>query len=123
MKTGIELIAEERQRQINIGYDSNHDLQHDFRELTDAARTYIDAAVLTTKSEEIGNSGEAAISWHKDNEPFEWKYLKLGWPWEEESFKPTTSLEDLIKAGALIAAAIDRLQKDNDQQNDRSTAV
>ena len=116
MKTGIELIAEERQRQINNGYDSNHDLQHDFRELTDAARTYIDAAVLITKSEEIGNSGEASISWHKDNEPFEWKYLKLGWPWEEESFKPTTSLEDLIKAGALIAAAIDRLQKSNDQQ-------
>ena len=38
MKTGIELIAEERQRQINNGYDSNHDLQHDFRELTDAAK-------------------------------------------------------------------------------------
>ena len=116
MKTGIELIAEERQRQINNGYDSDHDSQHDFRELTDAARTYIDAAVLTTKSKEIGNSNEASISWHKNNEPFEWKYLKLGWPWEEESFKPTTSLEDLIKAGALIAAAIDRLQKGNDQQ-------
>jgi hypothetical protein len=121
MKTGIDLIAEERQRQINKGYDSNHDLQHDFRELTDAARTYIDAAVLTTKSKEIGNSSEASISWHKDNEPFEWKYLKLGWPWEEESFKPTTSLEDLIKAGALIAAAIDRLQKDNDHRKNNLT--
>ena len=112
MKTGIELIAEERQKQINNGYDVNHDSQHDFRELTSAASTYIDAAILTTKSKEIGNSDEASISWHKDNEPFEWKYLKLGWPWEEESFKPTTPLEDLVKAGALIAAAIDRLQKD-----------
>jgi hypothetical protein len=114
MKTGIELIVEERQRQIDVeGYSEQHDLQHDFKELTSAARTYIDAAILTTKSKEIGNSGEASISWHKDNEPFEWKYLKLGWPWEEESFKPTTPLKDLIKAGALIAAAIDRLQKDN----------
>lgn len=113
MKTGIELIAEERQRQISIeGYDVNHDSQHDFRELTSAASTYIDAAILTAKSKEIGNSDEASISWHKDNEPFEWNYLKLGWPWEEESFKPTTPLEDLIKAGALIAAAIDRLQKE-----------
>lgn len=112
MKKGIDLIAEERQRQINKGYDANHDSQHDFRELTNAARTYIDAAILTAKSKEIGNSDEASISWHEHNEPFEWKHLKLGWPWEENSFKPTTPLEDLIKAGALIAAAIDRLQKE-----------
>ena len=111
MKKGIELIAEERQRQIDVeGYNEQHDSQHDFRELVQAARTYIDAAILTTKSKEMGNSDEASISWHKDNEPFEWKYLKLGWPWKEESFKSTTSLQDLIKAGALIAAAIDRLE-------------
>lgn len=114
MKKGIDLIAEERQRQINNGYDANHDLKHDFRELTSAARTYIDAAILTAKSKEMGNSNEAAISWHEYNEPLEWKYLKLEWPWEEKSFKPTTPLKDLIKAGALIAAAIDRFQKDND---------
>lgn len=116
MKTGIELIAEERQRQIDVeGYSEQHDSRHDFRELTSAATTYIDAAILTANSIEIGNSNEASISWHQDNESFEWKYLKLRWPWEEESFKPTTPLKDLIKAGALIAAAIDRLQKDNDQ--------
>ena len=100
MKKGIELIAEERQRQINNGYDANHDLQHDFGELTSAARPYIDAAILTTKSKEMGNSDEAAISWHKDNEPLEWKYLKLEWPWEEESFKPTTPLQDLINVSS-----------------------
>ena len=36
--------------------------------------------------------------------------IKRTWPWEQESFKPTTDIRDLIKAGALIAAAIDRLQ-------------
>lgn len=110
MKTGAELIVEERQKQIDKGYDVNHDMHHDFRELVEAARTYIGAAFLTAESKEIGNSDEAAISWHEYNEPLEWKYLKLGWPWEEESFKPTTPLQDLIKAGALIAAAIDRLE-------------
>lgn len=115
-KKGIDLIAEERQRQINNGYDSNHDMHHDFRELVQAAITYMGAAFLPTKSKEIGNSNESAISWHEDNEPWELKYIKLDWPWEEESFKPTTPLQDLIKAGALIAAAIDRLQKDYDQQ-------
>ena len=116
MKTGIELIAEERQKQIDVkGYDANHDSHHNFEELTNAAKTYINAAFLTTKSNEMGNSSESATAWKEYNEPFEWKYLKLGWPWEEESFKPTTPLQDLVKAGALIAAAIDRLQKDNDQ--------
>ena len=117
MKTGIELIAEERQRQIDVeGYDENHDSHHNFEELTNAAKTYINAAFLLIISNEMGNSSESATAWHEYNEPFEWKYLKLGWPWEEESFKPTTPLQDLVKAGALIAAAIDRLQKDNDQQ-------
>ena len=110
MKSGVELIAEERQSQINNGYDTNHDANHDFRELTSAAKTYIDAAFLTNKSEEMGTSNEAAISWHKYNEPIEWNYVKIGWPWEDKSFKPTTVLKDLIKAGALIAAAIDRIQ-------------
>lgn len=117
MKTGIELIAEERQRQIDVeGYDEQHDSHHKSLTLAQAAETYIDAAFLTTKSKEMGYSNQAAISWHKHNEPWKWKMIKLTWPWEEESFKPTTTLQDLIKAGALIAAAIDRLQKDNEQQ-------
>lgn len=112
MKTGIELIAEERQRQIDKGYDANHDSKHNFEELANAAKTYINAAFLTTESREKGNSSESAIAWHEYNEPFEWKYLKLGWP-EEDSFKPDTPLQDLVKAGALIAAAIDRLESTN----------
>jgi hypothetical protein len=32
----------------------------------------------------------------------------FGW-----NFKPTTDIRDLVKAGALIAATIDRLQNEN----------
>ena len=46
MKKGIELIAEERQRQIEVeGYSAQHDSQHDFREFAQAASTYIDASI------------------------------------------------------------------------------
>ncbi len=38
MKTGIELISEERQRQItDEGFDSDHDDMHSVGELADAA--------------------------------------------------------------------------------------
>lgn len=43
MKTGIELITEERQRQISIeGYDAQHDSYHSPRKLIQAANTYVD---------------------------------------------------------------------------------
>lgn len=31
------------------------------------------------------------------------------WPWDEDSYKPKDKITDLIRAGALIAAEIDRL--------------
>lgn len=37
-------------------------------------------------------------------------YLKKSFVWGYDAFKPTNCLRDLIKAGVLIAAAIDRLQ-------------
>lgn len=106
MKTGIELIADERKRQIEVeGYTQQHDLEHDVRELISAARAYTHSANLHILSESFNPSD----SWHKTNEPFYWNEVKNLWPWEEEFFKPTTTLRDLVKAGALIAAAIDRL--------------
>lgn len=106
MKTGIELIAEERKRQIEFeGYTPQHDSEHTARELISAARTYSESAGLHLLSESI----EPSNSWHNTNEPLYWAEIKNHWPWDEESFKPTTALRDLVKAGALIAAAIDRL--------------
>lgn len=42
MKTGIELISEERQRQINVeGWTAEHDSEHVNNELALAAACYI----------------------------------------------------------------------------------
>lgn len=102
MKKGIDLIAEERQRQISVeGYDRQHDAQHTVHEFILAAGAYVSAA-CTDYRKETGGQVPGVL-----------EYKNIGktiWPWDEKTFKPTNSLRDLVKAGALIASAIDRLQ-------------
>ncbi len=89
IRSGAALIAEERQRQIDQeGYTLEHDKGHMAIQLLEAANCYI----LSSK-----------------------RFTRLAtenWPWAPETFKPTTPRRDLVKAGALIAAAIDRLDAD-----------
>lgn len=95
MKTGIELIAEERQRQVTVeGYDNAHDDEHSAGELAMAAMCYA--------MDPIWRPAEIA---------------PMGWPWigggEMDGFKPTPGdrVRELVKAGALIVAEIDRHQR------------
>lgn len=98
MKTGIELIAEERNRQIEEeGFDSKHDAGYTQGQLGIAAACYaIPDGMLD------GGSGA---------------FCKKYWPWDWSWFKPgsgaypASRIKELKKAGALIAAEIDRLQK------------
>lgn len=106
MKTGIELIAEERQRQIEKGFTQEHDTNHELPEFIVASHCYLTAVDIR---------GSFTCYTEKDVEILLELIRKNRWPWDKESFKPTTSLKDLIKAGALIAAAIDKLQ--NEKQN------
>lgn len=88
--SGVELIALERQRQVEReGYDAAHDDSHDGAELLQAAVWYLD------------NGCEYDFG------------LRLPpWPWEPSSWKPSDDrIRQLVKAGALIAAEIDRLQR------------
>jgi hypothetical protein len=87
MKTGAELIAEERGRQPKRGYNMSHDDQHRNGELARAAACY-------------------AMKPHWDTHAF----LRY-WPWEPDEWKPGDRIRELIKAGALIAAEIDRLHR------------
>ena len=107
MKTGIELIAEERQRQIEVeGYTPQHDSQHQTSEFIYAAITYAEAAKVGVNCMEMGyDTSENVIRFRKIDKG-------LDFPWGWANYKPTTDLRDLVKAGALIAAAIDRLQQE-----------
>lgn len=84
-KTGIDLIAAERQRQITTeGWTAEHDQKHDEGQLIHAAACYL----LPTH--------HATVSWY--------------WPWAWSWWKPSPDdrIRELVKAGALIAAEIDR---------------
>lgn len=90
MPTGAELIAAERDRQIHVeGWTAAHDAQHSGGELAAAAKCYLSSRAGT-------------------------QFLTSApgqWPWAHSWWKPSTDrVRNLVKAGALIAAEIDRLQ-------------
>jgi hypothetical protein len=100
MKSGAYLILDERKRQIKEeGYDKEHDRQHRWTALVKAATAYCSTA-LTTKDNPL-----SITRWPSE--------------WERESFKPINPLHDMIRAGALIAAAIDRLVDTMDEYDQK----
>lgn len=90
---GVALIAAERQRQIDAeGWTPEHDDKYADSELVRAAICY-------------AHSG-SGFSYGSDC-----NHAVL-WPWEPSWFKPRDMERDLVKAGALIAAEIDRLRRE-----------
>jgi hypothetical protein len=80
---GANLIAAERQRQIQVeGWTPEHDDKHRPGELAAAAVSYI---------------FPADSAWY--------------WPWDEPFKLSDDPIRNLVKAGALIAAEIDRLTR------------
>lgn len=97
-QVGIELIAEERKRQILVECYSPEDDAHRYHcgELSDAAACY-------------------ALR-HYWRHPQRNPAFGMIWPWPPEYWKPANKdhtvedrISELKKAGALIAAEIDRL--------------
>ena len=114
MKTGIQLIAEERLRQAtHESYTAEHDDTHNKRQLARAAAGYLThyaerAWVLDPVAAAAlpGNGPEASAKYYQANDapdiwPFDWA----------DDWKPKDIMSDLIRAGALVAAEIDRLQR------------
>lgn len=90
---GVDLIQRERHRQVFIeGWSADHDLEHPAGVLTRAAECYARAARL-----QLTAPGEA------------WETVPDGWPWAPSWWKPSeVPSRNLVKAGALIAAELDR---------------
>ena len=87
---GADLIREERRRQIEQeGYNDLHDRHHTPQVLCRAAVGY---------------------ALHEDPSKLVADAAANLWPWSKEFWKPKDQLRNLVRAGALIAAAIDRLQ-------------
>jgi len=96
-KTGIALITAERVRQVTEeGWTPEHDEQHERHALASAAECYLNRAFYTG--------------------PFEGPPDGMPrWPWDLAWWKPVKDdggIRNLVKAGALIAAEIDRIQNE-----------
>jgi hypothetical protein len=108
--SGVELIAAERKRQIEeFGWTESHDDCHGDGELADAAACY--ALDEEWRRKQLDSSDESIFG-----------FL---WPWNNYRgteanpawWNPGDRIRELTKAGALIAAEIDRLQRKQDASN------
>lgn len=115
---GIELIAEERKRQMEVeGYSIEHDLLHKEGEFLDAAACYMlpNARRPTEDVTEVEFVPPYAVIYDQTDERGRIHKIRVmppnNWPWHANSWKPTPfdRVRELVKAGALIAAAIDRI--------------
>lgn len=112
MATGAEIIAAERQRQIDVeGWTAEHDDQHTLGQLAAAGACY---ALLCTRWRDATALVGGQLVRH------------ILWPYHADWFKPAEypdppwgkhvhrdrKVRDLAKAGALIAAEIDRLLRE-----------
>lgn len=100
---GVALIAAERARQVAVeGWTPEHDAHHVEGELARAAACYAtppDRRQIGTRLVDgFGDRGDR------------YGQFPLGWPWHPDWWKPGDRMAELVKAGALIAAEIDRIK-------------
>lgn len=94
--SGVEMISAERQRQIEAeGWTPEHDAEYMDGDLVSAAMCYADHAAGGDWLHDLGWTGEG---------------VPPNWPWHRDWWKPSDDpIRNLVKAGALIAAEIDRV--------------
>lgn len=98
MKTGIELIAEERREQVEKhGFDADHDLRP-----FNKHGALIQAAAYLLQNQFTGKGTDRIFATF----PSRWSGIF------QEKFDSKKGVEALKVAGALIAAEIDRIQND-----------
>lgn len=97
---GVALIAAERQRQIDEeGWTFEHDDGHTGGALAMAAAVYAASKpIFVMKKRFIEGSGDLPVF-----------IFQNAWPFSSRWLKPKDRKGDLIRAGAMIAAEIDRL--------------
>jgi hypothetical protein len=91
--SALDDIAAERRRQIDAeGWTPEHDDAHRIGEMAQAAACYA-----------IGSGFRDTIEGDEQRRPL--------WPWDWSWWKPKDRRRDLVRAGALIVAEIERLDR------------
>lgn len=100
---GAAAIVRERTRQVDWeGWSPEHDLHHADGELLSAALAYARA----TELRRVGYPAELIQQGIPRG-----NFTGSVWPWSAVTFKPMDDPRDLARAGALIAAELDRLHQ------------
>lgn len=90
---GCADIAAERQRQINEeGWTAERDDHYSHGKLASAGLCYVYAGIFGPHDRDAG-------------------FVQRYWPWHSQWWKPSDTRRNLVKAGALVAAEIDRLDR------------
>ena len=93
----IDEIAAERKRQIEKeGWSLRHDDEHDGGQMAAAAACYALHSAGRLRGITVDDDGEQIPSC---------------WPWSAFWWKPHSPRRDLVRAGALIIAEIERLDR------------
>lgn len=102
---GARDVLIERHRQvIEEGWDVEHDDQHAPGELASAGSAYaVNASHALQGMSPIDSKHE----------------LPVGFPWDEEWWKPKDVRSDLVRAAALLIAEIDSLDRADDTPGDK----
>lgn len=86
-------VLAERRRQVEVeGWTTGHDDEHRRGELAAAASSYADPRVQARRH------GAAC-------------YIPMIWPWSPDWWKPKNKRTNLVRAGALILAEIERIDR------------
>ena len=95
----LDLIAERQRQQSVEGWTPAHDDKHDNNEMAFAASCY------------AFHSAAASWDFEDDGTPYDIHPAPKNWPWDSRWWKPTSPRCDLVKAGALIIAEIERIDR------------
>lgn len=95
-------ILKERQRQVSgEGWTPEHDDEHEGGALASAAACYAHHAQWLLRERKRGDKAPDI------NDPIVYEL----WPFDEEWWKPKDARRDLVRAGALILAEIERIDR------------
>lgn len=100
-------IARERERQMAAeGWTTAHDDEHVDSALAKAAACYAYYAAIPAVTREVDT-----YPFPSKRHPTDVVIVRRAWPWSWQWWKPKDPRRDLIRAGALIVAEIERLDR------------
>jgi hypothetical protein len=101
----LDVLAERRRQKDAEGWTPAHDDKHEHGEMALAASCYAFNAGRRQRFQDAPDLTAAAAK-------------SSGWPWDAAYWKPKNLRRDLVRAGALILAEIERLDRLEDRRRE-----